>query len=350
MIEVLRDWSKRYLGDEQVVWLLLFVTVSISLLVFIGNTLMPILASIIIAYLLQPLVNFFRRMSLSPTLSALIPSLMLVVVILLVLLVLLPQLWAQSRSLLVQIPQMFADLQSLLYKILNRFSVSVGSDLTNLWADGLDAQVHDLAKILVSGSLATLISIAQITVYLVLVPLLVFFLLRDSKIFFSYVIRLLPRRASYDGFLYKIWQEMDRQLAGYVRGKVTEIFLMSVATYIAFALFGLDYALLLSLLTGLSVIIPYVGAVVVTVPILVIAYLQWAFTEPFVWLMAIYLVLQIVDGNVLVPLLFSEAVSLHPLIIILSILIFGGLWGLWGVFFAIPLATLVKSIFNAWPR
>ena len=65
--------------------------------------------------------------------------------------------------------------------------------------------------------------------------------------------------------------------------------------------------------------------------------------------MVVYGIIQALDGNVLVPLLFSEAVKIHPVAIIVSVLIFGGLWGMWGVFFAIPLATLVKAVFTAWP-
>ncbi|EDN67782.1 Protein of unknown function, UPF0118 [Beggiatoa sp. PS] len=70
----------------------------------------------------------------------------------------------------------------------------------------------------------------------------------------------------------------------------------------------------------------------------------------FFWAVGIYLAIQALDGNVLVPLLFSEAVNLHPVAIIVAILVFGGFWGFWGVFFAIPLATLVKALLSAWPR
>jgi putative permease len=62
-----------------------------------------------------------------------------------------------------------------------------------------------------------------------------------------------------------------------------------------------------------------------------------------------YLVIQVLDGNVLVPLLFSEAVNLHPVAIVIAVLFFGGVWGLWGVFFAIPLATMVNALLSAWP-
>jgi putative permease len=81
-----------------------------------------------------------------------------------------------------------------------------------------------------------------------------------------------------------------------------------------------------------------------------VGYMQWGFSNDFFWLFGAYGVIQFVDGNILVPLLFSEVVNLHPVFIIVAVLLFGGIWGFWGVFFAIPLATLVKAVFNAWPR
>ena len=113
---------------------------------------------------------------------------------------------------------------------------------------------------------------------------------------------------------------------------------------------GLHYAALLSLLVGLSVLIPYVGAAVVTIPVALVAFFQWGWTGDFFYLMLVYGIIQALDGNVLVPLLFSEAVNLHPVAIILAVLVFGGFWGLWGVFFAIPLATLIKALLQSWPK
>ncbi|WP_455198956.1 AI-2E family transporter, partial [Kaarinaea lacus] len=127
-------------------------------------------------------------------------------------------------------------------------------------------------------------------------------------------------------------------------------FLVGATTYIAFVMMGLNYAALLGALVGLSVIIPYIGAVVVTIPVALIAFFQWGWGSEFAYLMVAYGIIQALDGNVVVPLLFSEAVNLHPVAIIVAVLLFGGLWGFWGVFFAIPLATLVKAVLNAWPR
>jgi len=103
-------------------------------------------------------------------------------------------------------------------------------------------------------------------------------------------------------------------------------------------------------LVGFSVIIPYAGAAVVTLPVLFVAYAQWGISSEFLYVLIAYSVIQFIDGNVLVPLLFSEIVNLHPVAIIVAVLFFGGLWGLWGVFFAIPLATLINAVINLWPE
>ena len=147
----------------------------------------------------------------------------------------------------------------------------------------------------------------------------------------------------------QVWADVDVQIGNYVRGKFIEIVIVWIVTYVTFALMGLQFSMLLGVLVGLSVVIPYVGAVTVTFPVAVIAYFQWGFTSDFAYIMAAYAIVQALDGNVLVPLLFSEVVNLHPIAIITAVLVFGGLWGFWGVFFAIPLATLVQAVLKAWP-
>jgi putative permease len=151
------------------------------------------------------------------------------------------------------------------------------------------------------------------------------------------------------GLASRVWMEVDRQIANYVRGKFWEIVIIWAVSLLVFSFFGLQYTMLLAVLVGLSVVIPYVGATVVTVPVLAVAWFQWGWGSDFIGVTVAYLIIQAVDGNVLVPLLFGEVVSLHPVAIIVAILVFGGLWGFWGVFFAIPLATLVNAVLRAWP-
>ena len=149
--------------------------------------------------------------------------------------------------------------------------------------------------------------------------------------------------------LSKVWSEMDIQLSNYVRGKVIEIVIIGIAAAILFASFGLNYGALLAVLVGLSVLIPFVGAFAVTVPVVIIGLLQFGLGTQFYLLIGLYLLLQFIDGNLLVPIIFSEAVKLHPVVIILAVFIFGSMFGFWGVFFSIPLATFIKAVWNSWP-
>ena len=101
---------------------------------------------------------------------------------------------------------------------------------------------------------------------------------------------------------------------------------------------------------GLSVLVPYIGAVIVTIPVALVALFQFGISPTFWYIIIAFAVSQPLDGNLLVPYLFSEAVNLHPLIIIISVLILAVYGDFWGVFFAIPLATLVKAVINALPQ
>jgi putative permease len=181
----------------------------------------------------------------------------------------------------------------------------------------------------------------------ILVPVLVFFLIKDKDRLIAWVTNFLPHERQLST---QVWSEVNAQIANYVRGKFWEILIVGGVTFIVMTFLGLQFAALIGALTGLSVLIPFVGAAVVTAPVAIVAYFQWGLAPEFFWVLGAYGVIQALDGNALVPLLFSEAVNLHPVAIIVAILFFGGLWGLWGVFFAIPLATVVQAVLRAWPR
>ena len=204
----------------------------------------------------------------------------------------------------------------------------------------------DLGQSVLSVSVASIPAIITVLIYLILVPLMIYFFLKDKNVILAWASRFLPSERR---LVTEVWSEMDAQIGNYIRGKFYEIIIVGVASFIVFQLLSLNYAPLLALLVGLSVLIPYLGAAIVTLPVAFVGYFQWGLGSDFAWLISAYLVLQFLDGNVLVPILFSEAVNLHPVAIIVAILVFGGLWGFWGVFFAIPLATLVKALINIWP-
>ena len=258
-----------------------------------------------------------------------------------------PQLSNQLTQLFQQLPVMISQGQALLSHLPEEYPAFITDQQVEEVMAGLRREITGLGQQVFSLSLASVFNIIAVLVYVILVPVLVFFFLKDKQRILDWFAGYLPHER---GLSTRVWHEVNAQISNYVRGKVWEILIVGAVSYITFRFMGLQYALLLATLVGLSVIIPYIGAAVVTIPIALIAWFQWGWSAQFAYVMIAYGVIQALDGNVLVPLLFSEVVDLHPIAIIVAVLVFGGIWGLWGLFFAIPLATLVQAVLKAWPR
>lgn len=346
MIGIIKDWYRRNFSDPQAVILLLFLIAGFLIVIYMGGMLAPILASVVIAYMLEAVVTMLQGHHVPRFGAVLVVYVVFLLLVLFLILWLIPVVSGQITQLVQELPNQIDKGQQALLRLPQMYPQIVSESQVNDIMSVIRGQIKSAGQSFVSFSVASIPVLFALVIYLVLVPLLVFLFLKDKTVILEWLERYLPKQ---HGLAAKVWEEMDQQIGNYVRGKITEIFIVGGVTYIAFALMGLNYAMLLSVLVGLSVIIPYIGAAAVTVPVAMIAYFQWGWTADFAYLLLVYGVIQMLDGNVLVPLLFSEAVNLHPVAIILAVLVFGGLWGLWGVFFAIPLATLVKAVLNAWP-
>lgn len=346
MKKLLNDFFERYLHDEESIILLILLTLGLIVLLLFGGILAPLITAIIIAYLLQGLVNLLLQYRVPDRLAFVLVYTLFMGLFLLSLLVLLPQAWNQLRRLMNELPNLLSQWQTSLMSLPENYPALFSQQQIQDFIDGMGSELGNYGQTVLEYSLASIPSVLAWFIYLILVPILVFFILKDRSELVAWTQNFLPRNRP---LMSRIWKEMDQQIANYIRGKVVEILIVGTAAYALFFVLGLNYSLLLSVLVGLSVIVPYIGATVVTIPIAAVAYVQWGLGSEFYWVLFSYLVLQILDGNVLVPIIFSEAVNLHPVAIIAAVLLFGGVWGLAGVFFAIPLATLVKAIINAWP-
>jgi len=346
MLSIFRKWYERYLFEEESILLLVLIALCVVAFMTIGNVLVPLLASLVLAYLMQGLSSKLQDYGLPQWLGFTVSFLVFVGVFFGITLGLLPLAWRQLLALAAELPRMLERGQDLLFVLLERYPDILGEGQLGQFVDMAQTELAGLGQTVVTRMLGTIPSIITLMVYMVLVPILVFFFLKDREQILSWISKFLPEERP---LLQKIYVEMDMQVANYARGKVVEIFIVGAVSYVCFSWMGLNYAALLALLVGLSVIVPYIGAMLVTFPVVLVGFFQWGFTSEFYTLFLVYCIIQGLDGNVLVPLLFSEAVNLHPVAIILAVLFFGGIWGLWGVFFAIPLATLIKAIINAWP-
>jgi putative permease len=257
-----------------------------------------------------------------------------------------PLIWQQLVALRSALPNIVARLQEMLRDLPEIAPGFVTHQQVDHWLNLAAGEVGSVSGTLLNALLNQVPSVVGVLIFLVLVPISVFFFLKDQKPLSDWFLSLLPKHRP---LLNRVGSEMNLQLANYVRGKFVEILIVGSVTFVVFTMLGVNYAALLALVVGLSVLIPFVGAAVVTIPVALVAIFQFGWSWEMAWVLIAYGIIQALDGNVLVPLLFSEAVDLHPITIIVAVLAFGGLWGVWGVFFAIPLATLVKAVYNAWP-
>ncbi len=346
-MEQISGWIKRQLSNPQVVFLAAALVVLSVIIVYAGNMLAPVLASIVIAYLLDGIIRRLQILHLPRWIGIWLVFTAFMLFLVAIIFWLLPTLYTQLTQVVAQIPAMLSQGQSALMTLPVEYPELFSQEQVLDIINSLRAELTDLGQRALANSLYGVTSIITLLIYVILLPILIFFFLKDKDRILLWTRDLLP---SDNQLAIKVWHDVDVQIGNYVRGKFWEILIVWWASFMTFSLLGLQYAMLLSVLVGLSVLIPYIGAAVVTVPVVVIAYFQWGLTSEFYYLVGAYLIIQALDGNLLVPLLFSEVVNLHPVAIIVAVLFFGGLFGVWGVFFAIPLATVVQAIMMAWPR
>lgn len=346
MLKVFSGLYDRYFAEEEAIIFTLLLLIFSVVMLTMGSIIAPLLWSLTFTYMLQGLVNALSKLPVPNTVIIYFVYFLFVGLSTLIIFVFLPFTWNRLALFVNELPSMVDQLRHLLLLLPQNYPDLFTEEQVQLWLDTMQGELGRLGQTVLSYSVSSVTRMVTWLVYTILVPILVFFMLKDSKKLLNWLESWLPEKRP---IMAQIWHEMNNQLANYIRGKALEILLVGGVSYILFLVLGLNYPLLLSVLVGLSVVVPFVGATVVGIPIFLVGLFQWGFTADFYQVLIAYAVLQLVDGNILSPLIFSEAVNLHPIAIITAVLVFGGLWGFWGVFFAIPLATFIKAIISAWP-
>jgi len=341
-LRFLRDSLKRFLPNSQAVALTIILIVSFVLIYSLSDLLMPVFVSIVLAFLLEGLVSMAesRRIPRLPAVYLVFSVFMACLVFLLFYLI--PMVSQQAVELVQQIPEIINRAQTGIMRLPEMYPKLISESKIQQIMFAVQRELLTYGQNVLSISAASVVGLVSVMIYLFLVPMMVFFFLQDKQQLIAWFLQFMPRDRN---LTVHVWEEVDMQIGNYVRGKFGEVFILWAVSYVTYAMMGLNYAMLLAVLMGLQVIIPYIGAT------LGVAYFQWGLgSDEFMYIVIAYSIIQALDGVVLVPILFSEAVNLHAIAIIVAILFFGGLWGFWGVFLAIPLATVVKAVLTAWPR
>ena len=344
MLEVIQQWYRKNFSDPNAVSLMLVIVLSAATIGFFGQLLTPVFVAIVFAFLLEWPVKTACKLGVSRNISTTAVILGFVSAMILLFVLAIPVIWQQSLSLIKELPEMMTQVKNYIHTLPELYPSLDPSLMTNLIGN-VDLKFVSVLENSVEAIMSSLTDVVAILIYVILVPLMVFFMLKDKVTLMAGFDKILPVKRT---LIRQVSIEMNQQIINYIRGKMIELIIVGGSTYIAFAIMDLRYAAVLGLLVGLSVLIPYIGAAVVTIPVVAVALFQFGIGPDFYAVMIAYGVIQALDGNLLVPILFSEAVDLNPVYIIVAVLFFGGLWGFWGVFFAIPLASLVKAVVNAW--
>jgi putative permease len=345
LVELNKVLKKIFSNEETIIFsfvlLIFFIVIS-----FFGSVLTPFIISIIVAYLLVGMQKKIQSYNISENMSLAITFSIFIITGAALVIWLVPLLYSQLQAFVLDVPNLINNFRYFVSELPSKFPDLVSSDQITIFFQAVSEEISALAQNIVKTSISSIQSAITVLLYIILFPILVYFFLFDRKNIIDGFLKVIPGRRK---MFTSIWTEMDIQLSNYVRGKTIEIFIVGIAAAIIFSSLDLRYSALLSVLVGLSVIIPYVGAFLVTIPVVVIGLLQFGLGTQFTILISLYLLLQALDGNLLVPIIFSETVKLHPVIIILAVFVFGSMFGFWGVFFSIPIATFIKAVWNAWP-
>ena len=346
MYDYLKGFFRNYFYEEEQFAALFLLIIASILLYFVGSTITPIFVSILVAYLLNGVMTLFEQKDYSKRLSFYFTFTIFLIFYFFILLSL-PYVTGQIASLINELPAIVAFVENLLndlaFRYPNFFTTEQVEEIFASSASFIPSIAEQVLIQLNTGFSA----IMNALVFLILIPILVFFFLKDKSEMLSYFTYFLPNKRS---LLSQIWSDLNIQLFGYVRGKALEMLIVGSITTIAFLVLGVNYSIILGILVGMSVLIPLFGAILVTIPVVAIGLFQWGLDTPFYIFLITYFLIQILDGNVLFPLLMGNEVNLHPVLIILSILVFGGIWGFWGLLLAVPIATLIRAVFKVWPK
>ena len=338
-------FNKLFSNEESLIFSLLILAF-LLVLYFFGGLLTPFIISLIFAYLLIGLTKNLIKYGLTELVSLIISYVIFLLSGIGFLIWLIPLIFQQTQAFFIEVPVWHNNFRSFIENLVQSNQELVSSDQISSFFTEFIGRLSSISQGVLDASISGIQDTLVFSIYLIMIPVLVFFFLFDKERIVRGFLMLLPKKRA---MLSEVWIEMDDQLSNYVWGKGVEILIVGFVAAVIFGTMGLNYTALLSIIVGVSVLIPYVGAFLATIPVVVVAFLQFGIGFDLYMIVGLYLLLQALDGYLLVPILFSDAVKLHPVVIMLAVFVFGGIFGFWGAFFSIPLATFIKAVWNSWP-
>ncbi|MAK14889.1 MAG: AI-2E family transporter [Proteobacteria bacterium] len=346
MVKFLKNFFDTYFFKEEQYAALVLLLIALVLIYFVGSLITPFFVALLIAYLLNGAMAFFGTRGASKR-TALSLAFIIFTAFYVSIFLLLPLITSQIGSLINELPAIANYVEKLAQNLLKAYPELFSQSQVDGLVGSITSFFPSIAEQILIQMNAGFSAMMNALIYIILIPFFVFFFLKDKTEMIEYATYFLPKNSQ---LLSTLWSDLNVQLFGYIRGKALEMIIVGFITSIVFALIGVNYSILLGIMVGLSVLVPLFGAIIVTIPVVAIGLFQYGLESTFFIFLASYLIIQTLDGNFLFPLLLGREVNLHPVLIILAILIFGGIWGFWGLLLAVPIATFIRAILRVWPK
>lgn len=336
--------------------LLIFICTQINFIfepigVFISTIFAPVLIAGFLFYVLNPLVNLltkvrYKRFKITRTLAVVIVFLLLFTVLGLVISYLVPRLTTQVEQLVSRTPKYLNEVQAYLTDLTKRTNRPAWTDNIDLteYIRNLEGSLNGILRGFM-GSLTTSLgsmigAVTSITVTIITVPFVLFYMLKDGPKLLPTIKRILPTKRA--DVISELLVKMSDTISKYISGQVIECLFVGTFSAIGYGLVGIPYALLIGIFAGITNIIPYLGPYIGLVPAIFVA-LSMSFKE-VILVIIVCIVVQQIDGNLVYPNVIGKSLDIHPLTIIIILLAAGNIAGLLGMILAIPVYAVTKVV------
>lgn len=314
---------------------------------FLYDILITLIISIVLAYALNPLINKMEDHGINRLEGVLIVYISIVGIFFILLFLIIPRSGKEIKRLVTDLPMYFDQLSDLVDELYTKYYSILGGlpPMFKEIEDVVMKSILSIEKTLVGGlksSIGLVIGITSKIINIILTPILTLYFLVDKDYFTKKVKKLIPKKYREDTIY--LASTIDKSLSSFIKGRLLMSLYVGIFTSIMLLIIGVDFAFVIGFITGLFDIVPYIGPFIGYIPAVFFAFIESPIKA--VWVSILFVVIQWAENNILAPKIIGENMGMHPLIILLSIIIGGGIFGVFGMIISVPLVAVSKIIYE----
>lgn len=304
----------------------------------------PTILALILYYLFNPVINWLEKHKIKRVYGVSAVFIVLIALLVVGIILVVPILQKQLDGLINSFPQYMTDLNKMVTNFFHNSALerplANALDSIQKWFDNVSNGIGSYFNKAVEGASTVFSTLTGFVLVMVTAPIITFFLLKDDKKFFSFLLRIIPPRFRNDAK--EIGATMSSQVGAYLKGQILVSIAIGILTFIGFWLIKMPYLGTLSIIVGVTAVIPYIGPVFAFIPAAIVA-LMVSFGM-FIQMTIVWMIVQTLNGHLIAPQVMGKRLVVHPLTIVIVLLVMGDLLGIFGLIFGIPIYAITKVL------